>query len=57
MTEALLTHMVPVGVDEVGTSGALLPNVKARVVDTVTGKDLKAHEDGEMWLKTPSVGH
>ncbi|ROT80792.1 hypothetical protein C7M84_000459 [Penaeus vannamei] len=55
MTEALLTHMVPVGVDEVGTSGALLPNVKARVVDTVTGKDLKAHEDGEMWLKTPSI--
>lgn len=55
MTEVLLTHVVPVGTDEVGTCGHLLPNVKARVVDTDTGEDLKAYEDGEIWVKTPSV--
>nr|XP_027211375.1 4-coumarate--CoA ligase-like [Penaeus vannamei] len=55
MTEVLLTHVVPVGTDEVGTCGHLLPNVKARVVDTVTGEDLKAYEDGEIWVQTPSM--
>ncbi|XP_042864137.1 4-coumarate--CoA ligase-like [Penaeus japonicus] len=55
MTEVLLTHVVPSTVDEVGTCGQLLPNVQARVVDTVTGENLKANEDGEIWVKTPSM--
>lgn len=57
MTEVLLTHVVPSTVDEVGTCGQLLPNVQARVVDTVTGENLKANEDGEIWVKTPSVNN
>ena len=33
----------------------LRPNVKARLVDPVSGKDSEYGKEGELWIKGPSV--
>jgi acyl-CoA synthetase (AMP-forming)/AMP-acid ligase II len=38
-----------------GAAGRLLPGVRARIVDLVTGADLGTGEAGELWLRTPSM--
>ena len=55
MTETLLTHIVPVDADVIGTCGKVLPNVEARIVCPDTGKNLPAGEKGEILVRTPGV--
>jgi acyl-coenzyme A synthetase/AMP-(fatty) acid ligase len=38
-----------------GSSGQLLPGVRARIVDPDTGSDRNRGETGELWVRTPSV--
>jgi acyl-CoA synthetase (AMP-forming)/AMP-acid ligase II len=38
-----------------GSVGQLIPNTEARIVDVVTGQDLNAGQDGEVWLRGPQV--
>jgi acyl-CoA synthetase (AMP-forming)/AMP-acid ligase II len=38
-----------------GTSGLLLPNTEARVVDVATGEDLGPGQDGEIWVRGPQM--
>jgi acyl-CoA synthetase (AMP-forming)/AMP-acid ligase II len=38
-----------------GTSGQLVPNTEARVVDLGTGADLGPGQDGELWVRGPQV--
>jgi acyl-CoA synthetase (AMP-forming)/AMP-acid ligase II len=38
-----------------GTSGQLVPNTEARVVDLGTGADLGLGQDGELWVRGPQV--
>ncbi|SCV71645.1 BQ2448_3233 [Microbotryum intermedium] len=38
-----------------GTVGRLLPSVEARLVDPQTGKDAKAGEPGELWLRGNNI--
>jgi len=53
MTElSPVTHAIPEGVVRPGSSGTLLPNTRARLVDPETG----AHaEEGELWISGPQV--
>lgn len=55
MTECNFLTMVPFGESRSGTIGKLLPNVKAKVIDTATGELLGPLEDGELCFKSPSV--
>nr|XP_027233161.1 probable 4-coumarate--CoA ligase 3 [Penaeus vannamei] len=55
MTECNFLTMVPFGETRSGTIGKLLPNVKAKVIDTATGEPLGPLADGELCFKTPSV--
>ncbi|ROT62753.1 hypothetical protein C7M84_019383 [Penaeus vannamei] len=56
MTECNFLTMVPFGETRSGTIGKLLPNVKAKVIDTATGEPLGPLADGELCFKTPSEG-
>ncbi len=38
-----------------GTVGRLLPNTKARLVDTGTGQDVEVGQPGELWLHGPQI--
>jgi acyl-CoA synthetase (AMP-forming)/AMP-acid ligase II len=38
-----------------GSSGQLLPGVRARIVDPDTGSDRYRGETGELWVRTPSL--
>ncbi|XP_064088788.1 uncharacterized protein LOC135203096 isoform X2 [Macrobrachium nipponense] len=55
MTEVLITNKVPVGKERLGTSGQLLPNVSAKIIDADTGEDLPTSHTGEVCLKTPAM--
>ncbi|KAL1923115.1 uncharacterized protein VTP21DRAFT_9491 [Calcarisporiella thermophila] len=56
MTElSPFTHMAPWDMeDEYGTVGPLVSNMEAKVVDT-NGKEVKAGEIGELWVRGPNV--
>jgi acyl-CoA synthetase (AMP-forming)/AMP-acid ligase II len=51
------THCVPHDRPDIdrGSIGVLLPNVQARVVDPVTGRDSAPGEAGELWCRGPNV--
>jgi 4-coumarate--CoA ligase len=49
------THAYRAGEERVGSVGALLPNVEARVIDVATGEDAAVGEDGEIWIRGPNV--
>ncbi|KAG7157935.1 4-coumarate--CoA ligase 3-like 4 [Homarus americanus] len=55
MTEVLLTHLTPKTHQQIGNCGRLLPNVSAKVVDTVTGEELPPNHNGEICIKTPCM--
>lgn len=38
-----------------GSVGFCLPNTECRIVDPVSGSDLDANEEGEIWLRGPQV--
>ncbi|KAJ3194448.1 hypothetical protein HK101_002663 [Irineochytrium annulatum] len=38
-----------------GSAGFLLPNMQARLVNPVTGRDVGVGAEGELWLKGPNV--
>lgn len=53
MTElSPVTHAIPEGVVRPGSSGTLLPNTRARLIDPETGA---AAEEGELWISGPQV--
>jgi acyl-CoA synthetase (AMP-forming)/AMP-acid ligase II len=56
MTEATAgIALHPVGTPAVpGSSGQLLPGVRARIVDQDTGADRDPGEAGELWVRTPA---
>lgn len=51
------THGIPVDRDDVdrGSIGLLVPNVEARVVDPLTGRDVRPGAPGELWCRGPNV--
>ncbi len=56
MTElSPVTHAIPEGVVRPGSSGTLLPNTRARLVDPDTGEDVPTGADGELWIQGPQV--
>lgn len=55
LTEVLVTNIVPVTGERVGTCGKLLPNISAKVIDTITGEGLPSNKTGEICLKSPAV--
>ncbi|MEU6589911.1 AMP-binding protein [Streptomyces sp. NPDC046881] len=58
LTEASpATHCIPHDRPDIdkGSIGVLLPNVQARVVDPVTGRDTVPGEAGELWCRGPNV--
>jgi acyl-CoA synthetase (AMP-forming)/AMP-acid ligase II len=57
MTEVVaVATMVPAGEDELdGSVGRLLPGMEAKVVDTISGKELGVGERGELLVKGPNV--
>jgi acyl-CoA synthetase (AMP-forming)/AMP-acid ligase II len=53
MTElSPVSHAIPEGEVRPGSSGTLLPNTRARLVDPETGE---AAEEGELWIAGPQV--
>lgn len=50
-----LTHAAPRNNTKPGSIGRLAPNTECRIVDTETGADLGANEDGEVWMRGPQV--
>ncbi len=50
-----VTHMPLVGRSRSGSSGILIPNTEARVVDPETQEDLGVDQPGELWLRGPQV--
>jgi acyl-CoA synthetase (AMP-forming)/AMP-acid ligase II len=38
-----------------GSVGVLVPNTECRVVDPLSGRDVRAGEDGEIWIRGPQV--
>lgn len=52
-----VTHGVPYTRAEYdfASVGPLVPNTEAKVVDTATGAELGAGEDGEIWIRGPQV--
>ncbi|KAK7075059.1 hypothetical protein SK128_006952 [Halocaridina rubra] len=55
MTEILIASMVPADQEKIGTSGKLLPNVTAKIIDTATGDLLPSSSTGEICLKSPAT--
>ena len=57
MTEATAgIALFPVGTPVVpGSSGPLLPGIRARITDPGTGADLAPGQAGELWVRTPAV--
>jgi acyl-CoA synthetase (AMP-forming)/AMP-acid ligase II len=50
-----LTHASPRENLKLGSIGRLAPNTECRIVDTESGQDLDANEDGEVWMRGPQV--
>jgi acyl-CoA synthetase (AMP-forming)/AMP-acid ligase II len=56
MTEASpASHYTGRGKERAGWTGQLLPNTECRIVDPESGRDLKAGQPGEVWLRGPQV--
>jgi acyl-CoA synthetase (AMP-forming)/AMP-acid ligase II len=57
MTEATVgIALWPVGMGVVpGSSGRLLPGIRARIADPETGADLAPGHPGELWVRTPAL--
>ncbi len=56
MTElSPVSHAIPEGVVRPGSSGTLLANTRARLVDPTTGTDTPAGGEGELWIAGPQV--
>ncbi|XP_066953879.1 probable 4-coumarate--CoA ligase 3 isoform X3 [Macrobrachium rosenbergii] len=55
MTEMLITNLTPVGKERLGTSGQLLPNISAKIINTSTGEVLPPSHTGEVCFKTPGM--
>jgi acyl-CoA synthetase (AMP-forming)/AMP-acid ligase II len=53
------THITSAGSSalKAGSIGSLLPNTECRVVDPMTGADVPAGQDGELWIRGPQVMH
>ncbi|CAL4058644.1 unnamed protein product, partial [Meganyctiphanes norvegica] len=55
MTEVFVTHQTPVAGEKLGTSGQVIPNCRAKIIDSDTGEALPPNTKGEILLKTPSM--
>lgn len=56
MTElSPVSHTTPSDKPKSGSSGVALPNTHCRIVDPVSGEDLPAGSEGELWIKGPQV--
>ncbi|XP_076032607.1 putative 4-coumarate--CoA ligase 3 [Oratosquilla oratoria] len=55
MTELCLTHVTPIGQEQIGFCGKLVPNALGKVVDVSTGESLPANGVGEICIKTPAM--
>lgn len=56
MTElSPVSHAIPEGTVRPGSSGTLIPNTRARLVDPDTGLDCAPGEEGELWIAGPQV--
>ncbi|MEU1276518.1 AMP-binding protein [Streptomyces sp. NPDC005799] len=58
LTEASpTTHGIPADRPDLdrGSVGLLMPNLEARVVDPVTGRDAELGEHGELWCRGPNI--
>lgn len=51
-TMTMFNYDIPNRVNE---SGILIPNVEAKILDLVTGKEVKEGQRGELYIKTPTV--
>lgn len=56
MTEASpAITMTPPKEKQVESAGRLVPNMKAKVIDPMSGKPLGIGEIGELWVNGPNV--
>ncbi|MEZ4523207.1 MAG: AMP-binding protein [Thermomicrobiales bacterium] len=56
MTEASpMTFLTPPGRAVLGSTGVLMPNTEARVVDVDSGEDLEPGQRGEIWIRGPQL--
>ena len=56
MTElSPVSHAIADGESCPGSSGTLVPNTRARLVDPETGQDVAPGERGELWIQGPQV--
>ncbi|CAL4124623.1 unnamed protein product, partial [Meganyctiphanes norvegica] len=54
MTETLCTHMTPLGGERLGSSGILMPHIRAKVIDLNTGEALPPDVPGELCIQSPT---
>ncbi|KAJ9048301.1 hypothetical protein DSO57_1036382 [Entomophthora muscae] len=56
MTEASpVITLMPLSKKRVESTGQLVPNIKAKIVDSETGKLLGINETGELWVSGPNI--
>jgi long-subunit acyl-CoA synthetase (AMP-forming) len=57
MTESSTVITAQLATDQVdGSSGVLLPNLKAKIMDPVSGKEITKYDTpGELWVSGPNV--
>ncbi len=56
MTEmSPVSHAIADGESRPGSSGTLIPNTEARLVDPTTGHDAAPATEGELWIRGPQV--
>ncbi len=56
MTETSVgLSIVPLDNVKPGSAGVLNPNVECKVIDYVTGAELEANEQGEIWVRGPNI--
>ena len=57
MTESSTVITAQLSTDQVdGSSGVLLPNLKAKIMDPVSGKEITKYDTpGELWVSGPNV--
>lgn len=49
------SHIAPIGTEDVGSIGQVLPGMVAKLVSTETGKPVGEGERGELWLSGPNI--
>jgi acyl-CoA synthetase (AMP-forming)/AMP-acid ligase II len=56
MTEmSPVSHVVPPWAPRPGSAGVPVPGTECRIVDPVTGSDMEAGKEGELWVRGPQV--